>query len=390
MKVITSILSFLITVSISSVSVAQSKIEYAFAGELSSMKNIISQPPYDSFLKYVNSSFDAYRLIYPSLINGERIDLSGLILIPKNKETIKDGVFVFSHGTTFSQNVPSNWNHPIHIEALPAMNNYITFLPDYVGYGISSNEVPAYMNKPVTINNINDFIIEGFDALNDLEIPHSDNVYLVGFSQGGHAALSLTEKNSVAESENYKIGATVSIGGPVDINSNFKHIINQDVFPHSGYITYLLASYSYYYQWGSGLSEYLNSPYDSLSTAFKMGTLSLQSLNESTTDTAGLLLKESFRTSFLQEPNSYPQIKNDFRKNSLNPFKTRSPIYFIHGSRDNDVPLGDVETLFKGMSAINPDNVLRLSVLEGLDHNSSGLLGMSMTLDYLNQNFQKE
>ena len=390
MKIKISTLFFFTATFINSESFAQTRTEYAFTGELSSISNIISQPPYDSFSEYVTSSFDAYRLFHPSIINGKKIELSGLILVPKDSNTIKDGVFVFSHGTTFSQNVPSNWSHPIHIEALPAMNNYITFLPDYLGYGSSSDELPAYMNKAVTTDNIHDFIVEGFHALESLEVPNSNKVYLVGFSQGGHAALSLSEENSVGENKLYKIAATISIGGPVDINSNFKHILNQEVFPHSTYIPYLLTSYSHYYNWNSPLSEYFNNPYDSITTEFGKRNLSLQVLNELTTDSIDVLIQESFRKSFLLEPSGYTQIKKDFKENSLNPFKTKAPIYLIHGSRDEDIPLNDVEHFYKKMLLINDNDMIKLSVLEGLNHNASGLLGMSMALDYLNQNFQNE
>lgn len=390
MKIIVSILFFYTVACINPKCFAQTRTEYAFAGELSSIRNIISQPPYDSFSEYVTSSFDAYRLFHPGIINDKKIELSGLILIPKNRDTIKDGVFVFSHGTTFSQNVPSNWSHPIHIEALPAMNNYITFLPDYLGYGSSSDELPAYMNKAVTISNINNFIVEGLRALESLEVPHSNNIYLVGFSQGGHAVLGLSEKNSEDENEHYTIAATISIGGPVDINSNFKHILNQEVFPHSTYIPYLLSSYRHYYNWNSSLSEYFNSPYDSITTEFGKRNLSLQVLNELTTDSIDILIQENFRKSFLYESNSYMQMKKDFKENSLNSFQTKAPIYLIHGRLDEDVPLNDVENFYKKMMLINESGLLKLSVLDGLNHNASGLLGMSITLDYLNQIFQDE
>jgi len=357
-------------------------VEHQYSSDLATMKKIISgYKPYQAFFSYVKTDFEAYKLIYKSEVNRKPVTLSGSILIPKKYVDNKKPLLVFCHGTTFNQNVASNWNSPMHIEALSAMNNYITFLPDYLGYGLSKEEVPTYMDKKNTVKHIKDFIKYGMKALKELNIAHSNSINILGFSQGGHAAISLAEDQNKKKSKDFSLKKVVSIGGPTDLNENLEYILKQELFKNSGYVTYILGSYNHYY-WRKKTSKFFKQPYDNLVEGFQERKITLKMLNDSTTSNIKELMKESFIKKYISK-SSY-KIRKEFTKNSIQPFKTSIPILIIHGKMDQDVPFSITKSFYKKLKKINKDEMIKFTPLENLDHNQSGLIGMKVALDYFN------
>ncbi|MEX0361000.1 MAG: alpha/beta hydrolase family protein [Allomuricauda sp.] len=358
-------------------------LEFQYTGELSVIKSTIeSYEPYRPYLKYVLTGFDAYRLVHKSKLNGKNIRLSGSILIPKGYDQKNQNVLVFCHGTQFDQNVASQWDSPIHIEALPAMNDRITFLPDYLGYGISSDKVPVYMNKHWTVQHLQEFITHGLKAMKKMKVPVSKKVDVVGFSQGGYAALALAEYEASGNVLKFDLEHVVSIGGPTDINQNLGHILKQQEFPSSAYLTYLFGSYDHYF-WRKGLSQVFSSPYDQLVADFKERKVSLSKLKQSTPTLIPELIDSTFLKDFVNNKNHW--MRSTFLDNSITPFNWYGSILVIHGTSDEDVPIAIAQDFFDQLKAINVNGEVQFYPLDGLDHITSGLLGITLALDSLGQ-----
>ncbi|RDY60106.1 alpha/beta fold hydrolase [Flagellimonas nanhaiensis] len=356
-------------------------LEHQYEGDFTTVKNTIAgYEPYRPYLKYVLVGFDAYKLAYWTDIGGEEKWLSGSILVPKEYNETNKNVLMFCHGTIFNQDVPSNWNSPIHIEALPAMGNRITFLPDYLGYGTSSEDVPAYMQKKITVQQLQEFVEYGFMALEKLEVPFSKQMDVVGFSQGGHAALALAESQSESKNSIYDLKNVVSIGGPIDINENLDYILKKQTFASAAYLTYIFGSYGHYY-WENNVSGIFNEPYDQLTKDFANGNSTLKMLKDSTTVDIRALMNPKFLEDFLGNKNHW--MRKDFASNSITPFETDIPVLLIHGIKDEDVPFATTKKFFNELKKQNEVEKVTFYPLDNLNHIESGFLGIQLALDFL-------
>ena len=98
----------------------------------------------------INYDIDIYGVIYKTLYNDKLINASGLVALPKN--TSKPFSFLsFQHGTIIKKSdAPTiSLNSPLtQLElSLPASLGLITVVPDFIGFGSSSNIFHTYYLK---------------------------------------------------------------------------------------------------------------------------------------------------------------------------------------------------------------------------------------------------
>ncbi len=336
---------------------------------------IQSSEAYKPFARYVKHGIKAYKISYESQMEGRSVVLSGSILIPLNQTN--PGIAVFCHGTQFDQNVSSNWNSPLHIEALPALNGHITFLPDYLGYGVSAGQVPAYFDKENSLHHLEDFIQSGLKFLEEKGLSHRRELDLIGFSQGGHLVLSFAENHAEGNFQNLSIRNVISIGGPTDIAGNLLFVTQQTTFEHSGYVPYLLAVHNHHH-WKKKWSTFFVSPYDQVVNQFINEEITLQQLNEQTPNEMGVFLKPAFR----MESELFNEIANHLNEQSIGIFRTDIPLTLIHSNTDEDVPFNLLDEFYRSMKQRNGEGTTRLLKVQG-NHQMSGLIGMTMALDVI-------
>ncbi|WP_299364093.1 alpha/beta fold hydrolase [Winogradskyella sp.] len=336
---------------------------------------IVSNENYQPFAKYVKNGIKAFKLTYKSTMKSEEVLLSGSILFPLNQKN--PGIVIFCHGTQFNQNVSSNWNNPLHIEALPALNGYITFLPDYLGYGISEGQLPAYFDKTNALKHLEDFITNGLNVLEQQSIQFKNELSIIGFSQGGHLALSFAEKYRKGLFQNTPIHNTISIGGPTDLVQNLQYVLNQKIFAHSAYVPYLVGVHNHNY-WKMSTSNLFHNPFSQMVSDFSKGKISLEELTKKTPQNIEEFVKPEIRN---PKGKLYRKISRKLNKHSLKPFKTSISLTFVHSRSDEDVPFDIMNEFYQKMKKRNKST--NLVEVQG-NHNTSGLFGMGIAMDILN------
>ena len=129
-----------------------------------------------------------FKLIYKTEINGEKISASGLISIPAIPGEYP--VLSFQNGTnTLNDNCPTNNpddNLYKLVEFIASMG-FVVIIPDYPGFGESAGIPHPYLIKEPTIGSVKD-MIRAVRESGDEDFPGivvSDDVYLMGYSQGG-------------------------------------------------------------------------------------------------------------------------------------------------------------------------------------------------------------
>ena len=162
---------------------------------------------------------------------GYPITLSGKVLVPA------DGKFeryiLVSHYTIGSnKEAPSNC---FPLEGLLCSMGYAIICPDYIGYGVTANQIHPYLVMDLTAINVVDMYVavkKYFDAVK-LK-PKYDDIYLMGYSQGGATTMAVEYMiediyNEYILDEPIKIRRVFAGGGPYDVKATYERFVTTNV-----------------------------------------------------------------------------------------------------------------------------------------------------------------
>lgn len=154
--------------------------------------------------------------------NGKPIKLSGKVLLPLKKPVQR--YILVSHYTIGSNaEAPSNC---FPMEGVLCANGYAMIFPDYLGYGVTSNKIHPYLSMKLTAKNVLDMYTAVKPYIESLGYkPKYDDIYLMGYSQGGSNTMAV---QYMIEDEKYvdvKIKRVFAGGGPYDIVATYNSVI---------------------------------------------------------------------------------------------------------------------------------------------------------------------
>ena len=149
---------------------------------------------------------------------GKPVDLSAVIYITTaalEGTTPLKGISLTNHGTIASNaQCPTN---AAQFEGALAWKNYAIIMPDYYGFGKSSDRPQGYLDAENTARNSIDAYIAAVELLKDREVEIPDNLYSLGYSQGGFNSMA----NLKYVSEHPELGISFSKvfcgGSPFDM-----------------------------------------------------------------------------------------------------------------------------------------------------------------------------
>ena len=159
-------------------------------------------------------------------IHGDAITVSGKIMYPKNGEI--RNIMIVSHYT-----IGSNAECPsegFSFEGIYAALGYAVVIADYIGFGVTRDEIHPYLQANTTANNVIDMALVARPFLKSRGIvPQSDEVILLGYSQGGATTLHVQRYMEMFYSDEFKIKKNYAGSGPYNIARTYDYAIKQDV-----------------------------------------------------------------------------------------------------------------------------------------------------------------
>ena len=168
---------------------------------------------------------------YPS-IDGERkpVTLSGKVMLPKDRKPKR--MILVSHYTVCSNaEAPSNC---FSLEGVLVKLGYGLVIPDYMGYGVTADEVHPYLVMEQTAQNVVDMYLAVRPWLKAVGMePEHDDIYLMGYSQGGANTMAveyMIEKDYYEEDnpQRIKIHRVFAGGGPYDVKATYERFVTTD------------------------------------------------------------------------------------------------------------------------------------------------------------------
>ena len=170
---------------------------------------------------------------YPS-IDGDwnEITLSGKVMLPKGRKPKR--MILVSHYTVGSNaEAPSNC---FSLEGVLVKMGYGLIIPDYLGYGITADQIHPYLVMMETAFNVTDMFFAVRDWLKAIDMsPEYEDIYLMGYSQGGANTMAVEYLCEMAYCDPeypdfyIPIHRVFAGGGPYDVKSTYERFVTTDV-----------------------------------------------------------------------------------------------------------------------------------------------------------------
>ncbi len=225
-----------------------------------------------------------YKIVYNTVdIDGSPTIASGALMVPTNTTCDQFPLISYNHGTVLErENVPSRDNSEALIPKLMAGVGKVTVSPDYLGLGDNPGLHP-YLHAESEATATIDLIRAAREYLQDsLSISLNGEVFVTGYSQGGHAAMAtvkyIQDNNLTGE---FNVLAAGPASGPYNLSgTQSQTLLSNAPYSNPGYVCYLLFGLNRVYgDLYTNYSDILKSPYDQIIPPYFDGTYPMDSVN---------------------------------------------------------------------------------------------------------------
>ena len=311
-----------------------------------------------------------YKMVYTTIDARGRPDTaSGLLTVPQNTE-LAFPISAYMHGTVSNREaVPSRPGvAERQLPAALATNGYIVVAPDYIGLGDSEGFHP-YVHAASEASAGRDLILAAKEYMDSVEVAYNDQLFVTGYSQGGHAAMALHEDiQQNPGSDSLVVTAGAHLSGPYSISDVMRRASLADTAATlPGYIVYTYISYDTVYDLYDNLGEVFQPEYLDLIGDFSSQTINLDSFNralDTLLDQRGELIRDIFQDSIrqqLEDNDTSSQIIQALRLNDTYLFAPDAPTLLYYCTADEQVPFENALLADSVMTELGSTTVMTMS-----------------------------
>ena len=329
----------------------------------------------------LTSGADLFRMTYTTTGSDNAQDIaSGLLILPDNI-TGPLPIINYQHGTTDGRDdVPSNQSgQEFLLAAAFSTMGFVAYAPDYIGMGTSRGFHP-YVNAETEARASVDMLSAVKSYLTSEDIAFTDQLFITGYSQGGHAAMSAHRMIEQELSDELTVTASLPMSGPYDISGIMTDILFTDQeFFFPSYIVYsTLGLQAVNPDLFDDISEVFRPEFVDIIRPFAETGNGLGAMNRQLID----LLQQNFGSSlprFLLRDELLDILQNDdndpltiaLQENDVFDWSPQAPLLMLYCEGDDQVPF---ENSLKADSILNLRGALdtrSMSAESGvaLDHN---------------------
>lgn len=310
----------------------------------------------------------AYKVLYNTVSwDSSATFASGLMVVPQT-----DGcpvpMGVYAHGTIFPKDqAPSRMAglEPF-IGIILGSVGYVAILPDYLGLGDGPGLHP-YQHKHTEATSIVDMARAAREQFGEIGINYNNQLFITGYSQGGHAAMAAMELIESKLSNEFQIGACAPMSGAYSLSGVMKDVmLSDDEYPEPSYLPYIVFGWNQIYQLFNNPSEVLASPYDSLLPPFFNGISTSTEINTVAPSVPKTIFRPAQIDSFQNDPN-YP-FRIALADNDVYKFKPQAPLRMFYCKSDSHVSFLNAIVAQAYFDSVGCQNCSYFDVDSTLDH----------------------
>jgi alpha/beta superfamily hydrolase len=278
-----------------------------------------------SYGPLVQFSINQYKVLYRTTgVDGKPDTASGLVVFPvvENKPL---PLLVYQHGTVDGpKEVPSERSGEAALVNVGASLGYVTLAPDYLGLGESRGFHP-YIHAATEASAAIDLLFATRELASQLKYALNGQLYLTGYSQGGHASMALHRELERNYSQSFPVSAAAHMSGPYSVSGEtFKRLLSDEPYNYVGYTAWVALSYNQMYKLYNNINQFLKPPYAAMAQRFYRYEIGLGELNKQLIDT---LIKR----------HGSPISRFIFQDSVIANVTTKPNHPFLLAMRDNDV-----------------------------------------------------
>lgn len=359
----------------------------ATPGDLIKIESIFGQPPgLSSMTRFKlcpaatkiskDYGYNAYRVTYRTLDTwGNEVQTRGLILVPGFSRGEPRPLLVYQHGTAFARGeLPSSFNQ-FKLNEITAIANcyastgYITLLADYLGFGDGTGQHP-YLHADSEAWVARDLMRASRSALYSIGARTNSNLFVTGYSQGGHAAMSLLRL--LATTGEFQVTAGAPMAGPYDLATTAPLVLQNPSKHSTAEIAYILTGLNPLYGFYGNILEAIRPEYAASVISLFDGTKGWDDVVDTLHMRPEELLQPEFVQSSLQNPNS--QFLAAMNLNKVYQWHPTSPIRLFHAAGDKDVPFENSQRAYEYFRSVGAD-VQLINLGNNASHFDGAMLG---------------
>ncbi len=348
----------------SSISFAQSfSVELLSTYTIEDINDIIDDFGVPANTLQINSGVNYYRVEYMTLHpNGDSVLVSGAIAVPSEAPSCPKPIASYQHGTTTVRTgVPSFENTEGLLGVMYAGAGYVVTLPDFIGLGVSEL-FHLYVHAESQASTSLDLIrLAANEFQEELNYVWSDELFLFGYSQGGHATMALHKMIEEEFADEFTVTASAPMSGPYDISGTQTDMIIADApFSFSGFLPYVTMAYQAAYgNLYSSLDEIFIEPYATTLPDLFDGTNSIAYISSQLPAIPNQMLREDVFEAFQTDPN-HP-LRVALADNDVYDWAPSAPTRMYYCTEDEQVDYNNSLVALEAMLANGAQNVEALN-----------------------------
>ena len=344
----------------------------------------------------IDAQFDVnlYKMLYETPdIQGNLDTASGLFVIPIEP----NGTFpllCYQHGTVNDRNdVPSLLAGGAELPIALGSMGYVTTAADYLGLG-TARGVHPYIHADSEASAAIDMLYAMRSyAETDPAINLNDQVFVTGYSQGGHAAMAAHRKMELELSDDFNIIATAPMSGPYSISQAMRLFTTGDE-PYL-FVAYLASAVlSYQAAYGNiyeDLDEIFKPQFVSDIERFENEEINLFELNLQLIFKLSfiggtipkLMLQDSIREIVVND-GEHP-LMDALRDNDVFDWSPNAPTRLFYCTADDQVTFENAILADSVMNANGAADLVSIDVDSGADHGGCVNPATLATIDFFSQ-----
>lgn len=280
---------------------------------------------------------NAYKITYNTVsYDGTTPTIAtGALLVPQGTPC-KTPLISYQHGTTtYRYGVPSYLSGEIVIGLAEATDGYTIAMPDYLGLGDSPGIHP-YIHAASEATASLDLLRATREAQDSLDFALNGQLFLVGYSQGGHATMALHRLIETDFSDEFTVTASAPMSGPYDVSGvQANVIVNDSVYSQPGYLPYILQSYNTVYNLFVDYADVFIPPYDVTLPPLLDGTHGMDELNAAMPSIPNQIMIPEVLDSFINNQDHY--FRAALRDNDVYDWTPTAPMKMFYCEADDEV-----------------------------------------------------
>jgi hypothetical protein len=294
-----------------------------------------------------------YEMIYlTTYTDGTLVKASGMLYVPENTKKPAP-TMIYDHGTEICREEPFDGTGEQSICLAFATDGYIVLCPDYIGKG-KGERAQLYLDAPTEAGASVDMLIAATDLLPKINIQRGNQLFVSGYSQGGHAAMATHHLLQEKYADRFPVTASSPMSGPYDVESTV-YEGRRKKYEYPGYLMFMLATF---YETKGGVAlmkEALRAPYDTVLPPLINGAWPMEVIDDNMPDTAFKAVKSNFLNDFEQDKNS--PFRKYLASNNVYDWKPDAPMQLCYCQCDDQVTSKNSITAYETMKKNGSKNV---------------------------------